>query len=328
MKSKVYVFGLCDVFYDSYYIKGLYELFGTIEYNISKFSGLNQGTFAFIIEDGNNAPKKIIIDSKDSDRVDEFALNWCSVYGKVNYNPANLKFENVNKIRPIGPSFGIRIWNFFEMFYYLVLNFFRFKKSISNKREFIANYWRQYKRFSLKKYENKIASSKNEVFFMNSLWKQEPETNKNRAMFIKVCKDSTKVHFEGGFAARKNGNNFGYENFVYSKRISLGLYLKKNKQSAFVFNTPAVLSCHGWKLAEFLALGKAIISTPHYNRMPADLINGKHVIYVSDPDQLKEAIEKLVSDIDYKKSLEKQSREYFDHYLAPKKVISRLLENV
>lgn len=326
MKLKVYIFGLCDVFYDGYYIQGLYETFDNVEFNISKFPSLRQGTFAFIIESNTDIIKKIIIDSKDSNEIDQFALDWCNLYGKVNYNEKKSKVGYTNKVIPIGPSFGVRIWSFFETTVFMIVNFFRFKKSILNKREFIANYWRQYQRFSLKEYVNKSESSNDEVFFINSIWKQEPQTNTNRSLFITACKNNTKIHFEGGFVARKDGNNLGFENFVYSKRIPLRQYLGKIKKSAIVFNTPAVLSCHGWKLAEFLALGKAIISTDNYNEMPSDLINGEHLIYASNYSQIEEAIEKILTDIAFKNKLEVNSRKYFDNYLTPKMVVSRLLD--
>ncbi|TCK54741.1 hypothetical protein C8C83_2651 [Flavobacterium sp. 90] len=327
MKPKVYIYGLCDVFYDGYYIKGLNEIFENIQFSVSKFPDFAQGTFAFIIEEDNGGVQNLIIDSKDSSQIDKKALEWCSVYGKANYNIENLETSDKAKIIAIGPSFGIQIWNLLETVYHLILNFIRFRDSISHKREFMANYWRQYKRFALKKYKNDLSSG-NYVFFMNSIWKQEPETNKNRALFIESCKDNTNVSFEGGFAARKDGNNLGLDALVYSERISLAVYLKKIKKSAFVFNTPAVLSCHGWKLAEFLALGKAIITTPHYNILPADLLDNKHVLYVNNSNDIKEAINKLTTNVDLRRKLERESREYFDKYLAPEKVITRLLEKI
>jgi hypothetical protein len=324
MKSKIYIYGLCNVFYDGFYIQGIKEIYQDFEFNISKFPKFNQGTFAFIIENDNYS-KKIIIDSKDSNQINNIELEWCDVYGKVNYNLNNLPAENSKKIVAIGPSFGIKIWDLFKTFNYLILNFIRFKKSISNKREFVANYWRQYKRLKLEKYDF-VQSSTNDVFFINSIWKQENETNRNRALFIESCKSNSDIIFEGGFAARSNGDNLGFDDLVYSKKIPLKTYIKKIQNSAFVFSTPAVLSCHGWKLAEFLALGKAIITTPHYNILPKDLLNDVEVIYVNDSDDIKNAIEKITKNFDFKRRLELASKNYFDKYLAPKKVITRLLE--
>lgn len=324
MKVKVYIYGLCDVFYDSYYIQGIKEIYKNVEFNVSKFPKFNEEAFAFIIE-GDNYSRKVIIDSKDTSQIDLNELEWCDVYGKVNYNVDSLPVKDSEKIIAIGPSFGIKIWNLFETLHHLLFNYIRFKSSIINKRIFVANYLRQYKRLSLKKY-NRTQSSLNEVFFLNSIWKKENETNKNRALFIETCKSNHEVNFEGGFVARSNGDNFGFDHLIYSGKIPLKTYLKKIKNSAFVFNTPAVLSCHGWKLAEFLALGKAIITTSHYNQLPADLLNEKHLLYAENHDEINKAIEKLTTDISFKRKLEFEGRNYFDSYLAPQKVIKRLLE--
>jgi len=251
MKSKVYIYGLCDVHYDAYYIEGIKKVYGNYRFNTSKFPKLRQGAFAFIIESEQHS-KKVIIDSTDKPNIEAELLQWCDVYGKINYNQNYIPLGSAKKIIPIGPSFGIKIWNLFNASYFLLFNFLRFRKTIFNKREFIANYWRQYKRFYLKDYKPS-QSSNNQVFFMNSIWKNEKETNLNRALFIKTCKEFEEINFEGGFAARVNGDNLGYDSLVYSQTIPLRIYLKKIKNSMVVFNTPAVLSCHGWKLGEFLA---------------------------------------------------------------------------
>lgn len=321
---KVYVYGLCNVFYDGYYIQGIKELYKDFEFNVSKFPKFGEETFAYIIENENDS-RKIIIDSKDSNQINLPELEWCDVYGKVNYNADSLPVKDHEKIVAIGPSFGIKIWSLFETLYYLAFNFIRFKNPALNKREFAANYWRQYKRLKLKKY-NLTESSINEVFFLNSIWKKESETNKNRALFIETCKNKQNVNFEGGFAARHNGDNLGFDNLVYSEKIPLKTYIKKIKNSAFVFNTPAVLSCHGWKLAEFLALGKAIITTSHYNKLPVDLVNERHLMYAENHSEISNVIERLITDNSFKKKLESESRNYFETYLAPQKVIKRLEE--
>jgi hypothetical protein len=110
---KVFIYGLCDVFYDSFYIQGISEVCKNYSFNISKFPDFRQRTFAAIVE-YNNIQKKIIIDSNDGSFYDEKALEWCDVYGKVNYNFKDILCEKNSKIIAIGPSFGIKIWNFFQ----------------------------------------------------------------------------------------------------------------------------------------------------------------------------------------------------------------------
>lgn len=320
---KVYVYGLCNVFYDSYYIQGLKEIFSKIEFNVSKFPDFAQGTFAFIVSE-NKKETKIIIDSRDTNEIDFETFNWCDKYGKVNYNLELISLKNLHKVIAIGPSFGIKIWNLFETISFAVYHLFKFKAKIKNNREFIANYWRQYKRVSLKNYFPRN-SKNNYAFFISSIWKREKVTNDFRASFIEACIKNENLNFEGGFAPRNDGNNLGYDSLVYPKRILLTKYLSKTKNSAFVFNTPAVLSCHGWKLAEFLAMGKAIISTPNKNKMPELLEDNIHLVYAVDSDDIEKKIKILVSDSVFKRKLEISSRDYFERNLDPKVVINKLL---
>lgn len=322
MKNTVYIYGLCDVHYDGYYIQGIKKVYGNYRFNISRFPKLRQGNFAFIIENEFYS-RRIVIDSTDKTDIDKGLLEWCDIYGKINYNESNLPSTGIEKIIPIGPSFGVKIWNLWQTSFHMIFNFFRFRKAIINKREFFANYWRQYKRFSLKDYKP-LKSSNDQVFQMNSIWKEEKKTNSYRALFIEICREFKEITFEGGFAARVNGDNLGYDSFVYSEKIPLKTYLKKIKNSMVVFNTPAVLSCHGWKLAEFLALGKAIISTNHYNVLPAALKDNEHLMYAEDSKSIKDAIQKLITDPEFKIKLELKARDYFDEHLAPQSVIEKL----
>lgn len=82
--KKVYIFGLFNAFYDSFYIKGILNLFGKnkIAFNISKFPKFNQNTFAVIFQYEDKNEIKIIIDSRDTTEIWKEELLWCDVYGK------------------------------------------------------------------------------------------------------------------------------------------------------------------------------------------------------------------------------------------------------
>ncbi len=71
-----------------------------------------------------------------------------------------------------------------------------------------------------------------------------------------------------------------FVDFTMASRIPFTEYMTKLKSSLVIFNTPAVFGCHGWKLAEFRALGKAIISTPLTRELPSPLEHGTHVHFV------------------------------------------------
>lgn len=331
-KPKIYIYGLCNVYYESFYIQGLKEHFGVkkVFFNISKFPKFGIYDAMAIIIEFENHKIKLCIDSNDRNEIIKHQLDWCDIYGKINFNEDVFPENNSYKIKAIGPSFGIKIWNFTTTFIIAITNFIRFYKNIPLKKFFLSNYKAQYERLPLNRYLIPLDIKKkprNYIFFIGSIWKQEPKTNEFRANFIKSCKKNKSIHFEGGFAPRSDGNKLTFQDIVLDNPYTLKQYLNKTKHSAVVFNTPAVNNCHGWKLGEFLAMGKAIISTPFYNKMPIDLEDNKNIIFLKSGEDadISKKLENIINNEELQLKLEQNSRNYFQEYLMPQKVIARLL---
>jgi hypothetical protein len=64
-----------------------------------------------------------------------------------------------------------------------------------------------------------------------------------------------------------------------------------------VIKTHSVQNCHGWNLGEYLALGKAIVSTPLSSNLPEKLVHGKNIHFISNISELKVAIIFLLDNI-------------------------------
>ena len=321
---KVFVDPSCDIQYASFYIYGLHQTYGkkNVTFSSKYFKQFrhNNHFFAFVVKDETSL-KKVVIDFTDSRIIDTTALNWCDVYGKINLDDS---IKKNNKTIPIGPSFGIQIYSLFETIWYAFTNLIKSYKRIPDKRKFISDYKAQYKRPKYSDYKS-VSNNNNYVFFMSSLWKQEAVTNTFRGNFIKSCKANPNVTFEGGFAPRTKNDIKGYEDLTVTSRIPMKVYLKKIINSNFVFNTPAVKSCHGWKLAEYLCLGKAVISTPLSRNLPKELENRKDIFFTNGEEKdVTEKVNEIVMNIPLKQQLESNAKAYFGTYLAPKQVILRL----
>ncbi len=321
---KVFIDSSCDIQYSSFYIYGLYRVYGrkNVKFSSKYFKDFkhNNHFFAFIIKENKNK-RKIIIDFTDSKSIDENALHWSDVYGKINLD-ANMSSHP--KIISIGPSFGIRIYSLIETIWFAFSNFFKSYYNIHDIRKFFSDYKAQYRRPKFSDYHSK-QSKGSSVFFISSLWKQESLTNTYRANFIKSCRANPNVVFEGGFVPRTNNDIRGYETLTTVGRVDMNVYLDKIKQSVLVFNTPAVKDCHGWKLAEFLCLGKAIISTPLTRILPDALKDRDQLLYTNgDIDDITDQVNELVLNPNLRQQLEANSQTYFEFYLAPQQIIERL----
>lgn len=353
MKRKVYIDAATNIPYGSFYIKGLVDMFGkrNVKFKSSLFSDLPLlgRNIRFIVFDAGKT-LKVFIHTNDSYKVDLDQYNWCDIYGSVNANFEAYPREMFPKQVSLVPSFGIRCFNILETLSLSVTNFFRAIEDIKsssvynkfsgeyqintymNVRRHYLNYLKNYiYRLPLESYNNKIEIERNYIFFLSTLWysddynKNDQGVNLRRANFIEVCKELDICVFEGGLASDQSSSEV-FRNVKTNIRLSLSEWISKTKKSVLVFNTPAFWDCHGWKLGEYLALGKAIISTPLSNDLPAPLIHGQHIHIIPDSskESIREAVVLLINNPDYRENLEKNALNYWNEFGNPEKSLNLL----
>lgn len=317
-----------DAYYYSFYLEGLQAILGskgiTYSYrNFPEFGGGAIGCNGLAFVTNGISTKRIYIAAEDRAIYRTDALEWCDVYAKVNVDPALIPPEFAEKILPIGPSFAVR---FFPPLLALYRAVAAFRPTHRKRREHFANFYRQCKyRLPASAYGPGV-TEKNYVFMNSSIWKGDTHINEARVLFIEACRSIPGLMFEGGFRPRQPNDVPGYEKYTSCVNYSHIEYIEKTKASAVVFNTPAVQRCHGWKLGEFLALGKAIVSTPLERLMPVPLEHGREIHFVDGSvESIRDAVRLICSDDAYRRRLERGAREYYDKYLSPAAVIDRIL---
>ena len=341
METKIYIDPRSAIFYSSFYIKGLYGYFGkrNVSFSTKYFKELDNIDIlmAFvIITDGRIT--RYIIDYRDQNDIIQGAYEWCNIYAKININNS-IDYVNTDKLIHIPPGFGIRIWTIFQTLYYLVYNFFRAGIYKNNRalnihvqpKRWVRGYLSQIKRQSIDSYkaEGNNNTADNYIFFVSTYRNGTDETNQNRNQFIVACSENKNIRFEGGFFVPKSIDSTDIEiakNLSFNSFLSNSEYMRKIKQSIFVFNTPAVHKCHGWKLGEFLAMGKAIITTPFYNDLPFQMEHSKEILIVNNEKEIREAVQLLWEDKKLRKTLERNAKQYYDTYASPYKVIQHVVK--
>ena len=324
-----------NVYYSSFYIKGLIDLYGkeAIFFSTKPFIEIEDVdfNFSFTLIGENTQSIKISIQYNDSNIINERCYDWCDVYGCVNVNWAKTPDHLKAKLVSLAPSFGIRVWDKYETFYYAISNYFMSKRKTSFKK-FLGKYKRQYTlRLALDEY---VPSQVKDNFFfqVSTLWqsdewvKNDDFVNRIRKMLFNICKSKEELDFEGGFYY--NGNhplNSKYKSLIFNKFLPIDVYIQKTKESTFAFNTPAWLNCNGWKLGEYLAMGKAIISTPLYNDLPEPLIHGENIHFVKDDKySISKAIDLICSNKLYREKLSQGAIEYYKRNATPLKSLESL----
>lgn len=165
------------------------------------------------------------------------------------------------------------------------------------------------------------------VFFAGRAWGRHPDVIPPRVEFVEACQ-RLGVNFEGGLQVDSNESILLVPpECRLTRNYTLEEYVRRTSLSAIVFNNPAVHGCLGWKLGEFMALGKAIISLPLRRVMPAPVIHGEHIHFVDGSQgSIGAAIELLLGDAEYRNHLEAGSRRYFEDVFSPQMMWQRVSE--
>lgn len=328
-------------YYASFYLYGLHQVYANCKFSRKCFSELsfeklghsNDRLLCYVVKSISGEVRKIVIDYRDQTSIVDSFYDWADVYAKINVNEEETVVSDASKLKLIAPGFGIRYYNLIQTISHAISNFLFMKLGHArvnvSAKDFLKDYvltW--YRRRPYKEYHlNSIKERDNYVFFVSTLWRHKnciEHTNPLRALFMRTCK-KLGLNFEGGFYISQSGNSAatdGYEDLLLHERVELKDYIVKTRQSLFVYNVPSCLNCHGWKLGEFLAMGKAIISAPLYNKLPDD---GSQIMLPVDTEQeLKDAIILLTKNTDKRKLLEANASAYYKKFVSPEAVIEYL----
>ena len=325
--ATVRCYSVFDPFYHSYYLLGLAALFGRAALRVDSqgFPPFDRDGLAFVVEP---AGLRVYMDSDDFSGFDAKALAWCDVYAKVNLDLAGAPFDGRATVVPAGPCFAVCagwLWRLAPASLWAA----RVRAGGEKSALELAQrwWWMTWDRLPISAYRPTRKTQANYIFMATSVWAPDDRCNQLRTRFIDAARELPWVRFEGGFVPPHRSDVPEAQERKAPRRYPLGEYLAHTRRSSLAFNTPGVLDCLSWKLGEYLALGKAVLTTPLSRAMPVPLEHGRHVHFAGEDQASMEAgIRRLCSDSVYRRRLERGARAYYDQYLAPPAAVARILQ--
>jgi hypothetical protein len=102
-------------------------------------------------------------------------------------------------------------------------------------------------------------------------------------------------------------------------------YLAAVRQAAVCVTTTGLHGSIGWKLGEYVALGKPIVSERIEHRVPGDFCAGKNYLSFSSDDECIAMVDALLADPARRTAMAAHNRAYYQAHLRPDQLVLNTL---
>ncbi len=285
----------------------------------------------------------IYYDMHDSWEVDEEALNNNDLYFKRSFHPEKFSktITNLSKIRAYGLNYEVTS---------NPPDLFALQRSLlaRNAREFLtgmgwatglANLWQFIP--SLPRMEAPPPEdAPPTVLFMARTWDPNQSSahldlkrkvdrdaiNLMRAECIRALRAAFGEKFVGGFAstefARKAYPDLILNNDSYAKRN----YIEILRANTIGVTTAGLHGSIGWKMAEYVAFSRAIVTEELHTTLPGSFAEGSNYLSFRTPSECVEQVRYLLSNDLLRKRMMQNNRDYYLNYLHPKCIVARTIQ--
>ncbi|WP_331344888.1 hypothetical protein [Cellvibrio sp. UBA7661] len=349
---KITVFGTCALPHSSQIYTGLHRLQSQKKIDLHYTSSNGASPHTTLPQDTINrlpgvlikADKNLVfIDLLDSSKIEDEVLHSVQFYLKRSYASSGYASE---KIFPLGLNF--EIYNNYPYWYesmrYISLNYSSkksFKSNIGVLLDAIGiSFLPRIKNFECMNGHFKEDDS---VLFMVRTWdpleagtrltEEEQEDrhkiNCERAELIKNLKIELGDKFIGGFT-RSIHSAREYPDLVLSDS---NLTKKKNylslvRKVPICIATTGLHGSIGWKMAEYVALGRAIVSEASEILIPDGFAEGKNYLQFDTNNKCIDSVLKLIGNRELRQKMMMDNLEYYKEHLLPEKLVENAIKRI
>ncbi len=330
---------------------GLLAQQGVIKVQLSRLPGYEVGVLArpklrIVL----NNRIKIVYDTYDGQTIYDDELEWCDFYFKRSFNAdAISEIEGKEKIFPLGfnyPVYGIKDYSFSRIIWggmssksipdlrKTLISVIRlsllsyFLKTGSGKRNALYSFFEDLPRFDKPKL----------VIFFARLWdpgrSQEiqfrDERERMNQMRVEIIRKMTKnlgEFFVGGLEPTEFSLKYYKDcvvqdpHIVYKKN-----YLNLLKHSSIGIATQGLLKSNGWKIGEYIAGAKAVVSESLFSQVPGNFLPSRNYLLFSSSDEAIEQVIKLLENPQLRYEMMVENYAYYHLFLRPNMLIWNTLK--
>ena len=177
-----------------------------------------------------------------------------------------------------------------------------------------------------------------QILFMTRLWdnnapcredirKQRETINKGRIEALIALKQEFGSHFFGGIFP--NNMSEAYPDLVLSRFDTQKYnYIKRLMRSDICIATTGLHDSIGWKMAEYVAASKCIVSEPLHYTVTGDSAENVNYLKYTDTETLINQVHKLMSDHNLRYEMQVRNYRYYNEFLRPDSLVLNLIAKV
>lgn len=184
-------------------------------------------------------------------------------------------------------------------------------------------------------------SDNGKILFQTRLWEPETRTtglttkerwraddrnaiNRERIALLRALKAEFGDRFQGGLSPTDHALAVAPELVLPASRSNPATFLRASRAARVCITTRGLWNSNGWKLAEYLAQGCAVVCERPMHEAPG-LREGHQYLGFSSVDEALDAVHRLDADTVGRSRLRTEARRYFDEYVEPSALVRRSL---
>lgn len=293
-----------------------------------------------------NGSIRIYYDLHDSWEIEKRALSTHDFYFKRSYHPDRLKAlgEAASKIYPYGLNYEV---------VRDPVDIFALQRALLARsgRQFITTlgwatglgkFWQFVPRLASME-SPPSGDAPGRVLFMARTWgvdytsevaldearrRDRIMINEYRAKCIRVLRKSFGERFIGGFSPSPHSVRYYPDLVISDKSCAKKNYLALVRNSGICLATTGLHQSIGWKMGEYVAFSKCIVSEPLIYKVPGDFLAGRNYLEFASADDCVEQVDRLLTDRELRSEMAHYNWLYYQQHLRPDVLVWRTLEQV
>ena len=149
--------------------------------------------------------------------------------------------------------------------------------------------------------------------------------NRTRIAVMRMLKKEFGQAFFGGMTESAFAEKECPDLILPKAEVRKKAYLCRMKRSDICIGTMGLHKSIGWKMGEYVAAAKAIVSEPLEYVLPGDFTEGKNYLSFSSPENCCEQVALLYSSPDKRFRMKQENHKYYTEYLEPRKQLRNAL---